>query len=184
MLVDLICECCQKPFQRKKGEHSRNLKKGRRIFCSLKCSGKVNIDNIPLEKRNKEEYKKYLVVGRPKDKYSPFRWHLNSSKRNSIKRGMLLEITLEDLKEKWEEQQGVCPYTGWVLKNLLDTNPSNQLPKTPDRASLDRIDSSIGYKKENIQFVSVMAQYAKNNFTEQEFLEFCQAVARNSLRKI
>ena len=56
---------------------------------------------------------------------------------------------------------------------------TDQLPLTPDRASLDRIDSTKGYVKGNIQFVAVMAQYAKHGFTEQELLGFCKRVVEH-----
>lgn len=55
------------------------------------------------------------------------------------------------------------------------------LPKSVKNASLDRIDSLKGYIKGNIQFVSVAANFAKSDFSEKEFLEFCEAVARKHL---
>jgi hypothetical protein len=48
----------------------------------------------------------------------------------------------------------------------------------PQLASLDRIDSSKGYIKGNIQFVSVIANYAKNEMTHDEMLYFCKATAK------
>jgi hypothetical protein len=41
---------------------------------------------------------------------------------------------------------------------------------------LDRIDSSKGYIFGNVQFVSLMANYAKRDFLEEELLRFCEAV--------
>lgn len=56
---------------------------------------------------------------------------------------------------------------------------ASQLPSTPDRASLDRKDSSKGYTPDNIQFVSMMANYAKNRWNDKELFEFCSAVNSN-----
>ena len=53
----------------------------------------------------------------------------------------------------------------------------------PNTASLDRIDSSLGYIPGNVQFVSVIANYAKRDFQEEELFEFCEAVVRNRLLK-
>ena len=53
---------------------------------------------------------------------------------------------------------------------------TNLLKKTPDRASLDRIDSSRGYIKDNIQFVSLIVQYAKNDWEGEVVFEFADAV--------
>ena len=51
--------------------------------------------------------------------------------------------------------------------------------RATNRASVDRIDSSKGYIKGNIQFVSLVAQYAKNMWDEKELYNFCEAVVAN-----
>ncbi len=51
-----------------------------------------------------------------------------------------------------------------------------KIEKTPNRASLDRIDSSKGYTKDNIQFVCLIAQYAKNSWHSDVILNFAKAV--------
>ena len=170
--MKLTCETCGKEFERRDAEVRRNQRLGRRIFCSRKCTGKACLDNIPVEERFCHH--DHLNKGSEPDQYSPYRWHYRNAKR----RGRDFEITLDDLKEQWEKQRGVCPYTGWQLKNMPTIG--TKLPKTPDRASLDRIDSSKGYVKGNIQFVCYMAQCAKNEFEESELAKFCEAVVANS----
>jgi len=166
--VELICEFCGKKFLREKSESNRNKKKGRKTYCSLSCAGKLS--NIHLRVFDNNNNLKTMKS----DSYSPFRWHLRNMKRRRE-----CDVTLEDLKKQWEKQKGRCPYTGWKLKNLINTCYSNQLPRTPDRASVDRIDSSKPYTKDNIQFVSMMAQFAKNNWSEKELLRFCESVVAN-----
>lgn len=56
---------------------------------------------------------------------------------------------------------------------------SDQLPKTPDRASLDRINSSKGYVKGNNQFVALIAQFAKNEWTDSVLENFVDAFVNN-----
>jgi len=167
--VELICEFCGNKFLRDKSEANRNKKKGRKTYCSLSCAGKLS--NIHLRVFDNNNNLKIMK----NDSYSPFRWHLRNMKRRHHK----CDVTLEDLKGQWEKQKGRCPYTGWKLKNLINTCHSNQLPRTPDRASVDRIDSSKPYTKDNIQFVSMMAQFAKNNWSESELLNFCESVVAN-----
>ncbi|MBD2771841.1 hypothetical protein [Iningainema tapete] len=117
-----------------------------------------------------------LVLGNRRDEYSPFRQHLKLARRRVKSHGRECTITLEYLKALWEQQNGICSYTGWKLDNPETTAhwENNQLH--PKRASLDRIDSSLGYVLGNVQFVSVMANFAKRDFQEEELLKFFQAV--------
>lgn len=96
---------------------------------------------------------------------------------STAKRRKDFDITLEDLKQQWDAQKGICPYTGWQLKNM--PSYSDQLPKTPDRASLDRINSSKGYVKGNNQFVALIAQFAKNEWTDSVLENFVDAFVNN-----
>ena len=111
--------------------------------------------------------------------YAPFRVFLSRAKR----RGKKFALTLADLKNQWDRQNGICPYTGW---SLILPKTSNERPKkTIDRASLDRIDSSRGYTKDNIQWVSLAIQYAKHTWTNEELKIVFEAVVKNgNLAKI
>lgn len=107
------------------------------------------------------------------DQYSEFREHLRRIKR----RKKYYDITLDDLKEAWDRQNGICPYTNVKLEN-----PSwnwykqlNQIPKYK-LASIDRIDPELGYIKGNIQFVSMLINFAKWNLTDREMHEFIQII--------
>jgi hypothetical protein len=111
------------------------------------------------------------------DEFSPFRGHLKNIRMHCKKSSKENTLTLQELKAQWERQAGICVYTGWPMKNPQST--SHILPHTIDRASVDRIDSSKGYTKDNIQFVCVIAQYAKHSFSENELLSFCRAVVQN-----
>lgn len=117
------------------------------------------------------------------DEYSPFRWHLRTIKsrtnrKNKKAKPKECNLTLQDLKDQWESQKGICPHTNWPLKNMATSSPEDQLPKTPDRASLDRIDSSKGYVKGNVQFIALIAQLAKNNWEEKVLYEFAESIKK------
>ena len=176
--IELICDTCGKKFNRRKTEYNRCKKRGlKRVFCGFKCCGYGVVNNIPPELLGNCDN---LITGSQPDIYSQFRWHLRNAKRRKKYECL---ITLEHLKCLWEQQEGKCPYTGWELKNLATMNYSDQLPLTPDRASLDRIDSSKGYIKGNVQFVSYMAQCAKNRFGEEDLINFCEAVTNGYNRE-
>lgn len=83
------------------------------------------------------------------------------------------EICLQDLKDKWEEQSGICPYSGVDL--IL---PSYHKSTNPIYlASLDRIDSNKLYEKGNIQFVSSAINYMKGIMSHEETLKLCKIIA-------
>lgn len=175
MDIELTCPLCEKKFSRRRAEYNRSLKEGRNSYCSSLCAGKATFDNIPEDKRLHPEN---LDAGNRLDEHSPFRFHIRNAKR----RGKDCDLTLEYLKALWESQEGRCPYTGWQLKNMPSLTFTKQLPLTPDRASLDRIDSSKGYVVGNVQFVSYMAQCCKNQFSGDDLVGFCQAVVTHKSR--
>jgi hypothetical protein len=164
--TDVICDQCKTSYLKDVSEYNRNKKLGRPSYCSRSCSGKANakslgehlgngnIESIPPEKRF-----------RPKDEYSVFRDTMRRIKR----RFHDYDIDLPYLKELWENQEGKCPFTGWDLELKYDELNLKS-------ASLDRIDNSKGYIKGNVRFVSVMYNYCRNNFSDDQVIEFCEAV--------
>ena len=172
--VQLKCESCNKEFERVAAEVTRNKKKSRRVYCSLACAGKVTYKNCPLQPKGVVPVSLKGHAGNRKDQFSPFRYHMKCVKQ----RDKEYNISLSDLKEQWDKQSGRCPYTGWLLDNPV-TCDTTKFTFHPRRASLDRIDSSKGYMRGNIQFVSLMAQYAKHEFTEDQLYEFCEQVTEH-----
>ncbi len=78
-----------------------------------------------------------------------------------------------------EAQQGICSYTGWkmVLSETSSQYNREANARNPKRASLDRIDSTKGYIKDNVQFVCHMANVARNEYSHEQMIEFCRAIA-------
>ncbi len=83
------------------------------------------------------------------------------------------ELDVKYLKELWESQNGICPYTG--IKMLLPETTS-QMFRSPKKASLDRIDSSKEYTRGNVEFVCQAINLAKNSFTREEMKEFISEI--------
>ena len=118
-----------------------------------------------------------------KDEFSPFR-HTMSKIKDRYKyynykgrNRQEVHITLQDLKDQWDLQEGKCPICG--VKLILKTNSNKKnVTCNPYQASLDRVDSDKPYEKGNIRFVSLMANYAKNNFTDEQLIDFCGKVIK------
>jgi hypothetical protein len=174
--VIVVCQnpSCSKEFSKQRGEFNRSEKLAKGHFCSKVCFGKfkglINFGN----KANKDtSYLRNIVRT---DDLSPFRNHLKVMRKSAKHRNHECSVTLLDLKALWEKQKGVCPCTGWNLVLLPSTTDYENTALTINRASVDRIDSSQGYTIENIQFVAVIANFAKNVFTEAELINFCHDV--------
>lgn len=164
---------CEKQVLKNSSEVKRNLKIGRLNYCSLSCSGMVNHQHL---KKFSKENQIYLinVYDNRKDEYTGLREHLRRVK----KRDPNYDITIEDLLLQWNQQNGICVYSGVKLNHPKDGG-SNMI-----KASLDRIDSSKGYIKGNIQFISISCNHAKNSMTHEEMLEFCEIISNHYKKKI
>ena len=105
------------------------------------------------------------------DEYSPFKRHLSEARRRCSLANRDLEIDVKDLKELWESQDGKCAITGLPMANS-DRATQKSVVGNPYRASLDRIDSDITYTKDNIQFVCTCVNFMKNQYTNEQIVEF------------
>jgi len=92
---------------------------------------------------------------------------LISCRNSAFKRGNEFTITKEDLIEMWNLQYGKCAYTFFDM---------NLQPNTPYSVSVERIDSKIGYTKENTVLVCNAINRMKSNFEPSLFYEMCRAV--------
>ena len=87
----------------------------------------------------------------------------------AIAKGKEWDLNLEYLGDLFEKQNGKCIYTGWDL----DIGKHN----TSKTASLDRIDSSKGYIKGNVQWTHKDVNIAKNALSHECFLKLCDVVS-------
>lgn len=171
-LITLKCEFCGKEFEKPISEYERNKKVGRSNYCSLNCSGKsCNKNN--KQKGNMDALKLAHIAIKDRLRNYPeyrFTYYL----RNARRRKKEFSLTLLDLDEQWKKQHGLCPYSG--IKLMIATHTKNHNNPIYN-ASLDRIDSSKGYIKGNIQFVSTCLNYMKNTLSHNETVDLCKQIA-------
>lgn len=162
--INLTCKFCEKIFEREKREYTRSLKLGRDIFCSISCGAKLN-RNLPSYSSGNYEFIKGFTR---RDQFTPFRYHLRKAKSRDVNS----DLTLDYLKEIWESQNGICIYSGIKL-NERSYKGGNDM----NTASLDRVDSSQGYIKGNVQFVSMNINFLKHTLTHEEMIFLCKQIA-------
>jgi len=170
-LISIKCDTCLIDFEKPLSEYNRNLKLNRKNFCSRSCCGKNSL-NLSHLKNVKSSYDISQHSANQSDEFTGFRYYF----RNAKGRFKDFNLTLEDIKNQWEIQKGKCPYTNF---NLILYKPKEEHPYHL-RASLDRIDSSKGYTKENIEFVSLPINYLKSDqLTKEKTLELLKVISFN-----
>lgn len=170
-MIALHCTNCGKSFKRRLAEYKRSNKATGNHFCTSSCQS--SYCNTHQRKGKGEFYRSaHLDPSNRKDRLSPFRWFLARCRYRRTKWDC--DLTLDYLVALWERQGGRCPFTGWKL--TLPRNSSGFAEKSMRNASLDRIDSSQGYVKGNVQFVALPVNLAKGDFTNAEMMEFFAAV--------
>lgn len=177
--VTVVCANCKKTFEKVKSEVVRNAKKGRNNYCSRECAVKGAVKTRTGVKRGiaTDEQKNHLleICGNRRDEYTPYRYTFRTIKA----RYKEVDITIDDLIEVWKNQNGKCPYTGYDL--ILPENGNLKKIDIFHRASLDRIDSSKGYVKGNIQFVSTPINYLKSDKTDEEVRKFLKDISEYTM---
>lgn len=154
-----VCDCKCSCGNEVKGVKAYNLKNGNTKSCG--CYKKERLDSFIKNKSNNELS-------------HTFRPLLSRCKSTAKKKNLDFDLDLDYLYSLWIRQDGKCIYTGSKLTPLSWHEGSKDKTNT---ASLDRIDSSKGYIKGNIQFVSTIANYAKNTFSHKDMISFCKDIA-------
>lgn len=121
--------------------------------CGCKLGGK----NI-----NSSNWQGYKNI--PKSTYSAF-------ENGAIARKINFDISIEEMNELIESQNFKCALSG--VKIHINSNRDRT-------ASLDRIDSSKGYTKDNCQWVHKVINDLKWDYSQDEFVRWCKLVAQAS----
>jgi len=103
-----------------------------------------------------------------KNELKVFGNRLSDSKQRAKKKKWDHSLTKDDIGQMYLQSGGRCPYT--KMDFILEA-------KNPHNISVDRIDSSKGYVKENCMLVSTWANKAKTDLPRETFIELCKKVA-------
>lgn len=92
----------------------------------------------------------------------------NAAHSRAIKKRYEFNITHEDIIIP-----EICPYLKVPLKSKFDKDVKQH---EQYKATLDRIDSTKGYIKGNIQVISLLANIMKNYANEEQLIQFAKSV--------
>jgi len=88
-------------------------------------------------------------------------------KRTAEVRAIEFDVDIKYLWNLFIAQNKTCALTGDYLEDIKN-------------ASLDRIDSSVGYVEGNVQWTTKQANLSKHLMTKEEFLDFCKKVVNKA----
>lgn len=167
------CAECGNTFEKRNADYNRTEKAGSRHFCSRSCSVICGNKEMSPSRKNSCGKRIKTYAGNRQDEYSPFKSYLSKWRASMIRHKNEINIDVKYLKHLWDVQCGKCPYTG--LSMILPKNTNEYMKsRSLKKASLDRIDSSKGYLKGNVEFVCYAINMAKNSFTREEMKEFIE----------
>lgn len=147
---------------------SMNCDNGLQWECKCVCGRVVWVLSSNLRKGNSKRC--FYCRGNHESTRDIHGTLLTSLKKNAESRSHKVEITMDDLQQIWDAQEGRCALSGRPLvmrRGAHDTNST---------ASVDRINSNLGYHPANVQFVHKHVNIAKNNLDETDFFQLCRDV--------
>lgn len=106
--------------------------------------------------------------------------YITSAKNRYKKRNFKFDLTNEQIIKKFNDQGGVCAFTGL---DLIFPDSILNFDNHDYTASLDRIDNNLGYTFDNIQFVHKLINKSRKNLTIERYKELCKTVYLYNLEK-
>ena len=159
-------------YDRRYSNTKINNKAGRTIVIKC-CNPDCNEDIYVNKKTILENKSRYCSLKCRNFKVDKFTKYLNDLKKRAIKKNMDFNIDREFIKELLEnKQKNRCAITNVLIK-FSDTTKIYETP------SLDRIDSKLGYTKDNVQWVMLGVNYMKLSFTEDELKLTIKLIVEN-----
>ena len=90
----------------------------------------------------------------------------NKFKKSAKNRGIMWDLTETQMFDNYKNR---CALTGWPIDISYKVNT----------ASLDRVDSNLGYVDGNVHWVHCMVNMCKNKYGVSQFIDMCCAIAQN-----
>ena len=153
MTATRVCKVCEQELP----ETRFSLTRGYRSNTCKKC--RTDQANI-VRNSSPQDFLRKALVG------------LRSSRS---KQGYEFTLTLEELVDIYNKQEGIC-----ALSGVLMTRHRDGSGERPTNCSIDRINPTRGYTRRNIQLVCWQVNKMKHGLMEPEFWWWIQNICRHS----
>lgn len=181
------CKTCRKDKRSKNNFKSIKIGQKKCAACKIKkdksefSNDKQNHDGL----NNSCKKCRIDIMSKSISKYDQFIQKLfNDLKHNAKTRNIKVEITVDDIKELYDKQNGICVYSdvkmthlGYQNKETKDGHIYNKF-----NISVDRIDSKKHYSKDNIQLVCAQVNRVKYDMNHEEFLDMVKRIYNKQIK--
>ena len=155
--VQVECDCGVVELRRKD-----RVMSGRTKECKS-CSAKRTAKNYPMPSY-------FTGIGN----LSGTMW--SSIRAGARKREIKFNIPIEYAWKLYKKQNGKCALSGVPIA-LIKATKNHAVDWEQTTASLDRINSKLGYVEGNLQWVHKEVNYIKRDLTDGEFITWCNLIS-------
>jgi len=127
---------------------------------------------ISNEYKTREDKKDYINKQRKWRSNNLIHYRVESAKHRAVRKGIAFEITDEDIINKLSEQDNKC----YISKQNISMIENDWYS-----LSLDRLDNSLGYTKDNTIVVTKFVNTSKNDLPLNIFLKMLKEVCDNTI---
>jgi ribosomal protein S14 len=103
-------------------------------------------------------------------------WY-NKFRTSALLRNKDWYLDIDEVADMYDSQDGKCALSGCPVMFPIGGHPQDS------DCSIDRIDSSKGYWKDNIQLVHKKVNMMKQHYSQEEFIQVCRNVTANTKDK-
>ena len=136
------------------------------------CGESLHLSCFSKHAKNKDGLQGHCKVC---NKFSSKKWNANNKDLLALKRikdrardnGLLFDLEVQDVTPP-----PICPGFGFALERSTNGKPTKFSP------SVDRIDPTKGYTKDNVQVISNLANAMKQNATKEELIVFAKWILK------
>lgn len=96
-----------------------------------------------------------------------------SARTRAQNKNRVFDITKEDLMELWNKQEGKCAISKLPMTYTIDNG------RNPYNVSVDQINPSKGYTKDNVQLVCMSVNQLKSDFDMEIVINICKNILSN-----
>jgi len=161
--------------------HSRTRNGHVKWHCDCECGNSKDVLSTHLLSKRTvscgcwikhgKEHKQWTGCGDLSGQFwGTIKWNAQKSKWRTI---LEFNLTIQEAWDLFVAQQGKCALSGLPIRLPKRWNDSGN-------ASLDRIDSDVGYTKSNVQWVHKDINRMKNMYDQDYFISLCRLVSINN----